>query len=141
MSEPERIAALAAFLRSHAGTCREQAHAHREQAARWRHPTRMDATVRERLEQAEDQQARDATADADRFDEAADLLTALAAQLAQDPVHQRIVQAYDAIPSGRWRCFEAYCLTNSIQTSLQSFVEYLLACADRAESAAPAPPP
>lgn len=52
-------------------------------------------------------------------------------------ISQKIVKAYDSMPMRRWDAFAAYCETNDVQTSLLSFIEYLLVCADRIESTHP----
>lgn len=53
--------------------------------------------------------------------------------MTSNEVQDRIVKAYDSMPRKRWDLFEAYCSANDIPTSLVSFVEYLLVCAERAE--------
>lgn len=50
-----------------------------------------------------------------------------------NPIQARIVTAYDSMPMQRWNGFKAYCEANDIPTSLLSFVEYLLVCAERSE--------
>lgn len=51
-----------------------------------------------------------------------------------EPIRNAVVRAYDSMPRQRWRRFDAYCTANTLPTSLLSFVEYLLVCADRSEA-------
>lgn len=49
-------------------------------------------------------------------------------------LNERVVKAYDSMPRRRWDRFSAYCEANDMPTSLLSFVEYLLVCAERDEA-------